>query len=375
MWCAGLTALALLTDRLTGLWLGPSRRLAHRQAVRARLISRWTALLGDLKGAFAKAGQFASLRHDVLPKDVAEALATLRDRVPPMPPEICRSVIEEDLGAPLSDLFLSFDPQPLGAASIAQAHRARLPDGSEVVVKVQYPWIRSSLHADLRSLRVIARAWLGGKRKTGDLLDWARLFAEFEASLRDELDFEREARAAAEIAENLAQEDQVKVPAIVDSYSHGRVLTMHFHPCVNVSDREGLARIGVEPAAILEILARAYAKQVFVDGLFHADPHPGNLFILDEPEASVRPRVLFVDFGLHRRLSPELRGSLRQGIYALLQRDLDGFVDRMDELDMIAPGAKPGVKTAVAHMFEQIAKKASSESPIPVAGSQVLGLK
>ena len=161
-----------------------------------------------------------------------------------------------------------------------QAHRARLLDGSQVIVKVQYPWIQSSIRADLRWLRILVALGLRGTRSR--LLDWPRFFSEFESSLREELDFRIEAQAATEIAQNLAHDEQVQVPRVVDSLSARRVLTVEYHPCVNISDREGLARLGVSPRAVLEILARAYAKQIFVDGFFHADPHSGNLFILDK---------------------------------------------------------------------------------------------
>jgi ubiquinone biosynthesis protein len=148
---------------------------------------------------------------------------------------------------------------------------------------------------------------------------------------------------------------------------------MSFAPAVRIDDRAGLARLGVAPRAPLEILARAYAKQVFVDGVFHADPHPGNLFVLDEPEAGARPRVLFVDFGLSKRLSPELRRELRLGIYALLQRDLDAFVGGMQRMTMIAPGAEGAVRAAVASMFERMA--GGGASPLGLSGAGVMALK
>jgi ubiquinone biosynthesis protein len=124
---------------------------------------------------------------------------------------------------------------------------------------------------------------------------------------------------------------------------------------------------------VLEILARAYAKQVFVDGVFHADPHPGNLFVLDEPDAARRPRVLFVDFGLSRRLTKELRGELRRGVYALLSGDPHAFLEGMERMHMIAPGARAGVEGAVTAMFERIRSEASS--PLALGGDRVLALK
>jgi ubiquinone biosynthesis protein len=123
---------------------------------------------------------------------------------------------------------------------------------------------------------------------------------------------------------------------------------------------------------VLEILGRAYARQVFVDGLFHADPHPGNLFVLDEPSAAERPRVLFVDFGLSRRLDPKLRQELRQGIYAVMQRDIEGFLAAMQRMGMIARGHESEVRTAVTGMFERLQ---GSDGALGFAGSEVLSLK
>jgi predicted unusual protein kinase regulating ubiquinone biosynthesis (AarF/ABC1/UbiB family) len=284
-------------------------------------------------------------------------------------------VVESELGRPLADCFPRFDPTPLGAASIAQVHRARLPDGGDVAVKVQYPWIAASLPADLALLRLALGLWLrfGGTGSRG--VDVDVLFSEFAAGLQEELDFEREGRVAGEIAANLGSDPQILVPEIHPDYSSRRVLTMSYHPCVSVNDGEGLERLGVSPEAVLEVLTRAYAKQVFVDGLFHADPHPGNLFVVDEPRASETPRVLFVDFGLSKHLSPELRDQMRQGIYAVLQRDLDAFMERMSDMEMIAPGAEAGVRAAVAGMFERIAGAGGQAGVLGSSGEQILSLK
>ena len=375
IWGLWVSLGSLFINRIVGWWLPEDRRARSRQALRERLIKRWTLFLGERKGAFAKAGQFASLRLDVVPPDLASALASLRDQVPPLPFETIRAVIESDLHTSLEEAFSEIETTPVGAASIAQAHRAQLPDGSDVIVKVQYPWIRSSIRSDLKWLRLLAHLALRWGRKKPERLDWSRFFDEFESSLKEEMDFRVEALAAGEIARNLESDPQVRVPRVVDSHSSERVLTVHYHPCVNVTDHPGLERLGVSPRAILEILARAYSKQIFVDGLFHADPHSGNLFVIDEPGASEKPCVLFVDFGLHRRLSPELRSSLRHGIYALLQRDLEEFIHRMDELDMIAEGAHADVRSAVARMFQAIREDSGSGSPLAVGGRRVLDLK
>jgi ubiquinone biosynthesis protein len=165
----------------------------------------------------------------------------------------------------------------------------------------------------------------------------------------------------------------VVVPDVIAPLTTRRVLTMAHHPAVRVTDREALRRLGVDPREVLEILARAYAKQVFVDGLFHADPHPGNLFVIDEPEARARPRVLFVDFGLSKRLAPALRREMRLAIFALLRGDLEGFLGGMQRLDMFEPPAREGVARAVSSMLERL--RAEGAAPLALSGDRVLALK
>ena len=366
--CALAIALGWLACALRGLFAKPARRAELRAGFEARAAARLAGVLGELKGPFAKAGQFAANRHDLLPASVTAPLAALRDRLPPLPFAQVQAAVEAELGAPLATLFAEFEREPLGAASIAQVHRARLHGGEAVAVKVQYPWLADSLRADLAWAGAALRLFGGGRAA----VDRGRLLAEFAAGLREELDFEREARVAGEIARNLAHDPQIVVPGVIASHVSRRVLTMSYTPAVRIDDRAGLARLGVLPRAALEILTRAYAKQVFVDGLFHADPHPGNLFVIDEPTAAARPRLLFVDFGLSRRLDPALRHEMRLGLYALLQRDEAAFLDGMQRMGMIAPGAREGVANAVAAMFQRIAGQGGA---LAVAGSQVLSLK
>ncbi len=370
--CALALAGDWLIERLVDRVLAPvpEGRSLRRRAFEGRSAARVVSTLGALKGPYAKLGQFAALRVDVLPPSWTTALGELRDRVPPLPFERVRAAVEAELGAPLEALFRDFDPVPLGAASIAQVHPARLPDGERVAVKVQYPWLETSLSADLAILRGLTVLSTG--RAGARMAARRRLFEEFSSGLRDELDFEREARVADEIRRNLADEPDVVVPRVIPTHSTRRVLTLRYHPAVGIADRSALARLGVEPAAVLRILGRAYARQIFEDGLFHADPHPGNLFVLDEPGAGERPRVLFVDFGLSRRLDAALRSELRRGLYALFQRDLEGFLDGMDRMGMIAPGAREGVRYAVAGMFERIARQGGAAG---LGGDRVLTLK
>jgi len=349
-------ALAWLAIRFTG---PPASR-------GARFAARLGRTLGRLRGPFAKLGQFASLRVDLVAPELREALVTLRDRVPPIPFRWVRELIEAELDAPLASLFSEIDPTPLGAASIAQVHAARLQDGRPVAVKVQYPWLAGSRAADLAWIRLGLRAGLG-REASGPWL------AEFAQGLAEELDFRHEARVAGEIGANLAGEAQVVVPRVIASHSAGRVLTMERWPALTLGDPAALERRGISRAQVLEVVVRAYARQIFSDGLFHADPHPGNLFVIDEPEARLRPRVLFVDFGLSKRLAPELARELRLGMLALLAGDLDGFVAGMQRLGTIAPGAEPRVRAAVASMFARLRGEAAG--PLGLGADRILALK
>lgn len=346
----------------------PATREALRRERRLEAVRRVVATLGELKGVFVKAGQFASVRLDLVPAEAQPLLASLRDRVPPRPLSEVRAVLEAELGGPLEARFRDFTEEPMGAASIAQVHRATLLDGTPVAVKVQYAWLERSLRADLFWLRFFLRRLSRRARS----FDADRLFAEFARGMVEELDFERESASARAIARNLAGEPQIVVPEVFTEHSTRRVLVMRFHPCVSVNDREGLARLGVEPAAVVAPIARAYSKQVFVDGLFHADPHPGNLFVIDEPTAGERPRVLFVDFGLSRHLEPSLRDEIRQAVYALMKRDPEAFLGGMERMGMIAPGHRPDVERAVRSMFERLS---GVGGPTSLGSGQVLGLK
>ena len=361
---------ALADSRLRG-----PERAARRLRRSEENVRRLVAQLGALKGLYAKAGQFASVRLDLLTGETRRALESLQQSVAPIPVAAIRRIIESELGEPVESRFTSFDARPLGSASIGQVHCATLPDATKVAVKVQYPWVASSLRADLRIARtaLVLLCWTTGRR----IPDRKRLFEEFAASYASELDFESEAHSAREIAGNLSGESGVLVPRVFDEHSTRRVLTTSYIPTLPL-DRQALLNRGIVPTAVLEIVARAYAKQVFVDGIFHADPHPGNLFVLDAEESVHSPKVVFVDFGLSKRLDPALREAMRQGLFALIQRDADAFVRHMDTMKMIAPGAHAGVRGAVDAMFERIRQAQEENRPehaLGVAGAQIVGLQ
>ncbi|HEY8123695.1 MAG TPA: AarF/UbiB family protein, partial [Myxococcota bacterium] len=360
-------ALSLAARALGVTQLGVLAWLALRSAFspRERALGLAARALGRLKGPYAKLGQLAAVRVDVLAPEARAALLALRDDVPPLPAAWIRTCVERELGAPLEQRFARFDARPLGAASIAQVHGARLPDGREVAVKVQYPWLARTARLDLALARVALRLVVGVAVDDAAWREFARGFA-------SELDFAREAESARTIAANLRSEPSVAVPRVVAEASSARVLTAERVATLPIARAALLAR-GIAPAAVLEIVVRAYARQVFLDGVFHADPHAGNLFVIDEPSAAAKPRVLFVDFGLSQRLTPELRRELRAGILALLNDRLDDFIAGMQRMAMIAPGAEPGVRAAVGAMFARL--RGERAGALAVSGERVLALK
>ncbi len=353
----GILAIRLAASRLRG---GAGRRAREARAI--------AAALGRLKGPFAKVGQMLSLRVDLASPELREALAGLRSQVPPIAFPRIRALLERELGRPIDEAFSSFEENPLGAASIAQVHRARTPEGQDVAVKIQYPWLEASLGADLAVLRFLLAV-----TRVGVPDERVRLFDEFARAVRNELDFEREAAAAREIASNLRGNPEIQVPEILDALSSRRVLTMTWHATIPIDDVAGLRMRGIDPEEVVTTVARAYAQQVFVDGLFHADPHPGNLFVIDPPEAGQRPTVLFVDFGLCERLPPELTRELRAGILSLLQGRLEDFLEAMQRMEMIAPGAEPAVRVALERIFARF--RGDGAGALSLSGERVLGLK
>ena len=249
-------------------WAGRRRAALHRR--NGRRVRE--AVLG-LRGLFIKAGQLASVLTQLLPEPFREELEGLQDRVPAGPPEAVRARIRDELGAEPEALFASFNDAPVASASLAQVHRARMPDGREVAVKVQHDDIEAIAQIDLRAIETILRGvgrWLGirGLREQ---------FREIEAVVLSELDFEQEAASAVAIGAVLGP--GVSVPSVVPERSSRRVLTTEFVDAIRVGDTSALDAAGVDRAALAERVLDAYGGMIFRDGLYHADPHPGNLLV------------------------------------------------------------------------------------------------
>lgn len=280
----------------------------------------------ELGPSFVKLGQIISTRPDVIPPDIIEELKKLQDRVPPVPFEALRPQIEEELGGTIPDLFVWFDETPLASASVAQVHRARLKDSTgteqEVVLKVQRPGIKDTVERDIDLLYWLARAV---ERSIPESKIYAptRLVAEFERAIKAELDFLQEADHAEKFADNFSGHTEVKFPKIYRQFSSRRVLTMEFLDGKKVYDA---VQNGYSGETIAKRSIGIIMKQIYEDGLFHADPHPGNLFIMGTPED---PVLGMIDLGLVGRLTPQLRDKTVDLMVAAVRNDYKGLADAL----------------------------------------------
>jgi ubiquinone biosynthesis protein len=287
----------------------------HRAAERGE---RLRLALEELGPIFVKFGQAVSTRRDLLPADIATELAKLQDRVPPFPGSIAREAIEKAHGRPVTQTFSSFDETPLAAASIAQVHAATLHDGTEVVVKVLRPGMSAIIKRDLEVLYALAglaqRYWSESRR-----LRPLEVVAEYEKTILDELDLMREAANASQLKRNFLGSDLLYVPEIYWDHCRLNVMVMERIHGVPISDMEKLRAVGTDIALLAENGVRIFFTQVFRHNFFHADMHPGNIFVmLNDPR---NPRYAAVDFGIVGTLDPRDQNYLAENFLAVFDRD------------------------------------------------------
>ncbi|HSU13012.1 AarF/ABC1/UbiB kinase family protein [Longimicrobium sp.] len=266
--------------------------------------------LEKLGPTFIKLGQLLSTRPDLLPQPYIDALQRLQDNVEPFPAEEAEAIVSEELGVRVSKAFADFEHEPMAAASLGQVHRAHLRDGRPVAVKVQRPGIRQQIAQDLDALDEIAD-WMDRHTKTGRQYEFGRTLQEFRKTIIGELDYRREAANLATLGANLAQYERIVVPSPVDDYTTSRVLTMEFVRGKKITALSPLAHLEIDGASLAEELFQAYLKQILIDGFFHADPHPGNVFLTDDG------RIALLDLGMVGRISPELQEQLVKLVLAI----------------------------------------------------------
>lgn len=269
-------------------------------------------LCADLEAlgpTFVKLGQLLSTRVDLLPLSYTEALERLQDDVEPFPFADVEKIIEQELGVRISRAFLDLEVKPIAAASLGQVHRARLRDGRTVAVKVQRPGIRQQVLEDLSMLEELADT-LERFTETGRRYALQQVAAELRRSLLEELDYRLEAANLTALGENLREFDRIVVPRPVQDYCSSRVLSMDYVQGRKITAIGPLARLEMDGAGLAEALFDAYLKQVLVDGLFHADPHPGNVFLTSDH------RIALIDVGMVGRVGPELQDELTRLLLA-----------------------------------------------------------
>ena len=359
LWFFGRTSAAVLFWDVFMRWLG-LRALSRRTALRRyrHAAQGFRRLASRLGGVWIKVGQFLSARVDVLPEAVTAELAALQDEVNPEAIEAMRAVVEAELGAPVERHYVGFETAPLASASLGQVHRARLPSGEAVVVKIQRPGIESLIRVDLAALTTVV-GWLKRYRPIRRRVDLDALLAEFSRTLWEEVDYLAEAENARRFAAMFADDPGVRIPAVYAGHTTRRVLTLEDVYFIKITDYAAVEAAGVSRAEAADRLFSTYLRQIFLEGFFHADPHPGNLFI--EP-LDGRWRLVFVDFGMVGRLSAGAKQGLRDLAIAVGARDLDRLMRAYQELDILLPGADLArIRQAEAAVFDRFWGKSMRE--------------
>lgn len=302
----------------------------EQQTERRRKLAVWIReTLLDLGPTFIKVGQLFSTRADIFPIEFVEELSKLQDRVPAFSYEQTRAIIEDDLGKPIQELYRTFDPIPLAAASLGQVHRAQLHSGEEVVVKVQRPGLKSLFTIDLSILKGIAR-YFQNHPTWGRGRDWIGIYEECYRILWEEIDYLNEGRNADTFRRNFRSMDWVRVPRVFWRYTSPCILTLEYMPGIKISHYEALEAAGLDRKRLAQLGAQAYLHQLLDDGFFHADPHPGNIAV------SLNGSLIFYDFGMMGQVQPLTRQRLMGTFMGVAQRDANQVMTSLVELGALA---------------------------------------
>ncbi|WP_231185118.1 AarF/ABC1/UbiB kinase family protein [Haladaptatus sp. DYF46] len=320
--------LSYARDRNRFLFFGSSRRVTSEMRIeRADTLLESLLTLGP---TFIKLGQLLSTRPDVLPPEYVDELSKLQDEVPPAPWADAEQVIESQLG-PVADNFDEFDTEAISGASLGQVYDAQI-DGEQVAVKVRRPGIEDLVEADLRvirwSLPLIMR-FIGQARA----FSLENLADEFARTIREEMDYDREAEMLGEIRENFEDDPDIAIPSVIESHSGSRVLTMEFLGGTKINDVHELDEEGLDRHELAETLQRAYLQMIIQDGVFHADPHPGNLAATDDG------RIIFYDFGMSGRVDEFIQRKIVDFYIAVANQDIEGILDALIEMGTLSPEA------------------------------------
>ncbi|PPG08123.1 MULTISPECIES: AarF/ABC1/UbiB kinase family protein [unclassified Rathayibacter] len=326
--------------------VGLTRVALRTRPGRMRRFARsFHVLAVDLGGLMIKVGQFMSSRLDVLPPEITRELEGLQDEVPPVPFPRIRALAESELGLPLERAYAGVDESPVAAASLGQAHRARLsPVDAEdtgysaAIMKVQRPGIDQIVEVDLAALRRVG-GWLSHVRLVSDRVDAPALVEEFAVTSLEEIDYLQEAANSVRFAADFAGDARVAVPDVVWERSTRKVLTLEDVTAIKITDHAALLAAGIDPREVAPVFAAVMFDQLFTNGYFHADPHPGNVFVTPTPGGELPWRLTFIDFGMMGEVPPSTRAGLRRMLIAAASRDGKGLVDAARAVGVLLPSA------------------------------------
>jgi len=300
----------------------------------------------DLGPTFIKIGQALGTRADLLPLEYVKELATLQDQVPAFPTSEAFAIVEAELGRPVYEAYAEIDAEPIAAASLGQVYRARLATGEEVAVKVQRPNLESTISFDIAILFRLVKLTNRFFPKANENADWEGMLREFHTTIFEEMDYVKEGRNADRFRYNFRTWRAIRVPKIYWSHTNTRVITLDFIRGTKVVDLEGLRANRISPVKVNRMLIRTYLKQLLEDGFFHADPHPGNLLVMDSGH------LAFFDFGMVGRIGPQLQTQMIDAFFHVVARDVHGLGQDIINLNFLKPGVDPEtVRPVVESLF------------------------
>ncbi len=332
------TLLLLRAIYFRGSESGETRLTRQAAKFRARLIK--------LGPTFIKIGQALGTRGDLLPLPYIKELATLQDQVPAFPTTEAYARIEGELNRKVNEAFAEIDAEPIAAASLGQVYRARLHTGEEVAVKVQRPRLRETISFDIEILTRLTH-FLTRFPSLNENADWEGMMREFRETITEEMDYAQEGRNADLFRANFKDWYAIHVPRIHWSHTTPRVLTMEFIRGTKVVDLEALRARRISPVKVNRLLVRTYLKQLLEDGFFHADPHPGNLLVMDDG------RLAFFDFGMTGKITPQLQRQMIDAFFHVVERDVHGLGQDLFNLQFLKPGYDPElVRPVIEQLFE-----------------------
>jgi len=338
------------------LWLNIKTRLRGEQyrerlivSVHRRNAVRIEKTIIRLQGLFIKVGQLFSIMTNFLPEEFRSGLENLQDAVPARPYEQIEQRIRDELGGDPREVFATFDEEPLASASLGQVHSATTRDGRRVAVKVQHIGVETMARSDLKTIWRILKLiqWFFKTRGIDNY------YHEIKAMILDELDFSKEAKHIERIAVNFEGSESVGFPDVIHELSTSRVLTLGYVEGIKVTDRKALIEVGLDPSVVAKDLVTAYCQMIFVDGIYHADPHPGNILV--QPDG----KLIFVDFGAVGTLSPAMRQGISSMLEAIIKGDEEQLLRSLRIMGFLRVGAEQS--EAAARLIEHFHQKFQEE--------------